>query len=171
MPDDEVVKRTIKCPRCLKVTDVNVGMDIMLWIREHEVKCRIKPSASPSRTSDDGYITTCPACGQCSDSVCEGPHMIDGEEKTVCIRCDYKYLCKGALPRPSRCKSVDNLCFCNYEYAVSKKIVCSGVVKEGYCKLCYGPIMPIGFARVNGADHPDWEARQYHKKCWVKANK
>lgn len=36
-----------------------------------------------------------------------------------------------------------------------------------YCKLCEGRLVPIGNARINGADHYDWNTRLYHKKCWL----
>lgn len=37
----------------------------------------------------------------------------------------------------------------------------------GFCQRCYKSLVPIGSSRTNGAAHDDWEARQYHKKCWV----
>lgn len=34
------------------------------------------------------------------------------------------------------------------------------------CYHCGKPLTPIGNARTNGADHEDWDTRQFHKKCW-----
>lgn len=33
------------------------------------------------------------------------------------------------------------------------------------CKLCGKPLVKIGNARKNGANHIDWGSRKYHKKC------
>ena len=33
------------------------------------------------------------------------------------------------------------------------------------CKLCGKPLVKIGNARKNGANHSDWGSRKYHKKC------
>ena len=35
-----------------------------------------------------------------------------------------------------------------------------------HCWHCGGHLVAIGHARRGGADHPDWEWRGYHKKCW-----
>ena len=34
------------------------------------------------------------------------------------------------------------------------------------CALCNGPLRAIGYARKNGAPHPDWSGRKYHKLCY-----
>jgi len=36
------------------------------------------------------------------------------------------------------------------------------------CLHCRRGLQPIGNSRSNGKCHDDWEARKYHKKCWVK---
>ena len=36
------------------------------------------------------------------------------------------------------------------------------------CKHCGGNLVPIGLARKNGKSHYDWDAREYHKKCWIR---
>lgn len=36
------------------------------------------------------------------------------------------------------------------------------------CKHCNSCIKSFGAARKNGKNHPDWETREYHKKCWKK---
>ena len=33
------------------------------------------------------------------------------------------------------------------------------------CRLCGKPLVKIGNARKNGANHSDWGSRKYHKKC------
>ena len=33
------------------------------------------------------------------------------------------------------------------------------------CRLCGKPLVKIGNARKNGANHIDWNSRKYHKKC------
>ena len=35
-----------------------------------------------------------------------------------------------------------------------------------YCLACNKVMPPIGMARKQGAKHPDWPERKYHKKCW-----
>jgi hypothetical protein len=37
----------------------------------------------------------------------------------------------------------------------------------GICKACGGKLVPIGYARANGANHADWKTRLYHKKCYL----
>ena len=46
-------------------------------------------------------------------------------------------------------------------------------IPSGYCKHCNSSraMPPIGHDRVNGADHPDWDSRLYHKKCWKEIQK
>ena len=34
------------------------------------------------------------------------------------------------------------------------------------CKICGKTLVPIGSARKNGANHKDWDTREYHKMCW-----
>jgi hypothetical protein len=34
------------------------------------------------------------------------------------------------------------------------------------CLHCGGALVAFGHARENGKDHPDWEGRLFHKKCW-----
>lgn len=34
------------------------------------------------------------------------------------------------------------------------------------CYWCGGGLVPIGHARMNGADHADWSLRKLHKKCF-----
>lgn len=151
----------------MQVTDVNIGMDIMQWIRKHEVKCptiTVEPQKQEAAASDmsappDTPITTCPACGQCS-LVYRGPHMVDGHKKKVCAQCDDTYSKGNRPPNRSRCKSEYNQCFCNYEHAVSKNIVSSGVIRAGYCRRCYGRLAP-----TKAENNTDWQPRQYHKKC------
>lgn len=38
--------------------------------------------------------------------------------------------------------------------------------KRPLCIACGKPLPKIGYARENGADHMEWESREYHKKCW-----
>jgi hypothetical protein len=44
--------------------------------------------------------------------------------------------------------------------------------KNGYkeCQYCGGTLVPVGHSRANGADHPDWKQRKYHKKCYAELN-
>ena len=35
------------------------------------------------------------------------------------------------------------------------------------CIWCNKPLVPIGHARLFGANHKDWEGRNSHKKCWI----
>lgn len=35
-----------------------------------------------------------------------------------------------------------------------------------FCEYCRGRLVPIGHARKNGKDRPDWLYRKYHKKCY-----
>ena len=42
----------------------------------------------------------------------------------------------------------------------------STAAKRRVCKRCGGPIAAIGSWRANGAKHPDWWGRAYHKQCW-----
>ena len=35
------------------------------------------------------------------------------------------------------------------------------------CYHCQGPIAAIGDRRLNGANHPDWQARLFHKRCFT----
>ena len=35
------------------------------------------------------------------------------------------------------------------------------------CIWCKKPLVPIGHARLFGANHKDWEERKSHKKCWI----
>ena len=37
------------------------------------------------------------------------------------------------------------------------------------CWFCGSAIQPIGHARANGKDHPDWSDRCLHKKCFLHA--
>lgn len=50
---------------------------------------------------------------------------------------------------------------------VNKRYYCTCPVKTNHCHLCKRKLVSIGHARVNGRDHPDWDSRQYHKKCWT----
>ena len=34
------------------------------------------------------------------------------------------------------------------------------------CEKCGKPLRAIGTARKNGKNHPDWDSRNLHKKCW-----
>ena len=34
------------------------------------------------------------------------------------------------------------------------------------CVACGGRLVVIGHARQNGRDHPDWNSRQLHMRCW-----
>ena len=34
------------------------------------------------------------------------------------------------------------------------------------CFNCFKVLPAIGRARMNGADHDDWEGRKFHKGCW-----
>ena len=40
-----------------------------------------------------------------------------------------------------------------------------GIQGKCICKLCGKPLVKIGNARKNGANHSDWGSREYHKKC------
>lgn len=35
------------------------------------------------------------------------------------------------------------------------------------CLRCGRKLVPVGYARANGASHNDWDSRQFHKCCWV----
>lgn len=37
---------------------------------------------------------------------------------------------------------------------------------NGFCWHCCTRLAPIGSARLNGADHEDWQGRLLHKKCF-----
>ena len=41
------------------------------------------------------------------------------------------------------------------------------VKKYEKCVWCKKALQPIGNARLFGANHPDWEERNTHKKCWI----
>jgi hypothetical protein len=34
------------------------------------------------------------------------------------------------------------------------------------CVFCNKTLKTMGFLRKNGKNHPDWESRDLHKKCW-----
>lgn len=34
------------------------------------------------------------------------------------------------------------------------------------CSKCGKELKSVGTSRKNGKDHPDWETRNMHKKCW-----
>ena len=36
-----------------------------------------------------------------------------------------------------------------------------------HCTYCGNNLVPIGDDRANGKDHPDWDTRTLHKKCWI----
>ena len=38
---------------------------------------------------------------------------------------------------------------------------------QNRCYHCQGPIAAIGHRRLNGANHPDWGARLFHKRCFA----
>ena len=40
------------------------------------------------------------------------------------------------------------------------------VKMQNMCRVCFRPLVPIGFDRANGKAHADWVGRQYHKQCW-----
>lgn len=37
---------------------------------------------------------------------------------------------------------------------------------ENKCWHCGGKLVPVGYARLGGASHEDWDGRFLHKKCW-----
>ena len=39
------------------------------------------------------------------------------------------------------------------------------------CTRCGRKLVPIGHARANGADHPDWPDRVLHKRCYAAIEK
>ena len=39
------------------------------------------------------------------------------------------------------------------------------------CEECKKRLVPIGHARKNGTDRPDWGSRKYHKKCYKLMNR
>ena len=36
------------------------------------------------------------------------------------------------------------------------------------CYHCQGPLAAIGGRRLNGAKQPDWDARLFHKRCFIR---
>ena len=54
-------------------------------------------------------------------------------------------------------------------YALHKDWVMNArreVKNRRICTVCLKTIVPVGHARLNGKDHPDWEGRTTHKECW-----
>ena len=41
------------------------------------------------------------------------------------------------------------------------------IKKYDKCIWCNKKLVPIGHARLFGANHKDWEGRNSHKKCWI----
>ena len=41
------------------------------------------------------------------------------------------------------------------------------VKKYEKCVWCNKSLVPIGHARLFGANHKDWYDRKCHKKCWI----
>jgi hypothetical protein len=39
------------------------------------------------------------------------------------------------------------------------------------CEHCSRALRPIGYSRLNGKDHADWDTRTLHKKCWLELKK
>ena len=40
------------------------------------------------------------------------------------------------------------------------------IIEKRTCAFCNKTLKTIGFLRKNGKNHPDWEKRNLHKKCW-----
>lgn len=45
-------------------------------------------------------------------------------------------------------------------------ISCAQSYMRSKCWCCGGPLYSIGWARKNGKNHPDWNSRLFHKKCY-----
>eukprot|EP00835_Amoeboradix_gromovi_P003052 NODE_189_length_15604_cov_0.314802.p7 type:complete len:125 gc:universal NODE_189_length_15604_cov_0.314802:9186-9560(+) len=58
-------------------------------------------------------------------------------------------------------------CFGCCDGRINDDDVCTCPPKPGCCHSCKRRLVAIGYDRVNGRDHPDWESRTLHKKCWM----
>ena len=49
-----------------------------------------------------------------------------------------------------------------------KAVICARaeMKRRRICYDCLKPLVKIGHARNNGANHEDWTTRRLHKKCW-----
>lgn len=64
-----------------------------------------------------------------------------------------------------------NLFFCRKcRLKIKNKSYSDIINNKRFCKHCDGVLVKVGYDRLNGKDHEDWNEREYHKKCWKELN-